>query len=103
MTRKPRTAREQKLLDTAARLLPAGVRGATASAAQALVVSEAKGSRIRDVSGNEYVDYLMGSGAIFTGHADPTVTAAVNAAAVVERNWRRGHFEIGSDMSAVSN
>jgi glutamate-1-semialdehyde 2,1-aminomutase len=80
VTRKPRTAREQGLLDTAARLLPAGVRGATASPAQALVVSEGKGSRIRDASGNEYIDYLLGSGAIFTGHADPAVIAAVNAA-----------------------
>jgi len=42
---------------------------------------EAKGSKKRDVDGNEYIDYWMGHGALILGHAHPVVTeAAVNQA-----------------------
>jgi len=40
-------------------------------------VSKAKGSRIWDVDGNEYLDYLMGYGINVTGHAHPTIANAV--------------------------
>jgi glutamate-1-semialdehyde 2,1-aminomutase len=35
------------------------------------------GSRIRDVDGHEFVDYLLGLGPMILGHRHPTVTAAV--------------------------
>ena len=38
---------------------------------------KAQGSRVWDVDGNEYVDYLVGNGAVILGHKDPKVTAAV--------------------------
>lgn len=75
--RKARSAREAALLDRAARYAPAIVRGPTASAEQAMVVREARGSRIVDWSGNEYIDYLLGSGPMLLGHAHPAVVAAV--------------------------
>jgi len=81
MTRNPRTPHTQLLLDKAARLLPSAVRGVTDDPDQAFVVAEAHGSRIVDTSGNEYVDYLMGSGAILLGHAHPAVSSVVAAAA----------------------
>ena len=74
--RKPRSAREAALLEAAARCAPATVRP-TASADQAMVVREAHGSRIVDWSGNEYIDYLLGSGPMLLGHAHPAVAAAV--------------------------
>ena len=40
-----------------------------------------KGSKVWDVSGNEYIDYLNGSGPMVLGHAHPAVVAAVVAAA----------------------
>ncbi|NIQ07917.1 MAG: aminotransferase class III-fold pyridoxal phosphate-dependent enzyme, partial [Candidatus Korarchaeota archaeon] len=40
-------------------------------------VSKAKGSRIWDADGNEYIDYLMGYGINVTGHAHPTIANAV--------------------------
>jgi len=43
-----------------------------------MVAAEGGGARIRDVSGNEYVDYLLGSGALLLGHAHPAVVAAVS-------------------------
>ena len=42
-----------------------------------LVLREGRGSRVWDVSGKEYIDYLMGSGPMVLGHAHPAVVAAV--------------------------
>jgi glutamate-1-semialdehyde 2,1-aminomutase len=41
------------------------------------VVAEASGSRIRDVDGREYIDFLIGSGPMILGHAHPAVVEAV--------------------------
>jgi glutamate-1-semialdehyde 2,1-aminomutase len=40
-------------------------------------VTHARGSRKWDVDGHEYIDYWMGHGALFLGHAHPAVVAAV--------------------------
>jgi glutamate-1-semialdehyde 2,1-aminomutase len=77
--RAERSAREAELLATARRLLPSGVRNASTLAEHALVVAHARGARLTDVSGNEYVDYLLGSGPLLLGHAHPAVVAAVAA------------------------
>ena len=42
-----------------------------------IVVKHAAGSRMIDVDDNEYVDYDMGYGALFTGHCHPAVREAV--------------------------
>ena len=47
----------------------------------AIVVDHGAGSRIYDVDGNEYIDYLLGSGPMLIGHAHPRVVAAVQAQA----------------------
>lgn len=78
--RKPRTDHEEALLAKAREYLPTGVRNATMSPAHQMVVKEASGSRIRDFSGNEFIDYLMGSGPLLLGHAHPVVVAAVRGA-----------------------
>jgi glutamate-1-semialdehyde 2,1-aminomutase len=36
-----------------------------------------QGSRLYDVDGNEYIDWMMGFGALPWGHADPEVTRAI--------------------------
>jgi glutamate-1-semialdehyde 2,1-aminomutase len=77
--RKPRSAREQALLEKTARFLPSGVRNATASPEHAMVAESGHGCWIRDMSGNEYIDYLMGSGPLLLGHAHPAVVDAVRA------------------------
>ncbi|MGH2859575.1 MAG: aspartate aminotransferase family protein [Solirubrobacteraceae bacterium] len=43
-------------------------------------IAEGNGSRISDVDGHEYVDYLLGLGPMILGHRHPVVTAAVTAA-----------------------
>ena len=66
---------EQEVLDKAARFLPGGSNGNTIY--QGLVVKEGKGSRVWDLSGNEYIDYSLGSGPMILGHAHPEVVEAV--------------------------
>ncbi len=68
---------EEQLLAQAAALLPASARTPTMSLDSAMVIREGRGSRIVDMSGNEYIDYLLGSGPMFVGHAHPEVVAAV--------------------------
>lgn len=68
------SAEEKALVETAKRVLPAGGFGNIASDA---VLREGKAGRVWDVSGNEYVDFLLGSGPMFIGHAHPEVNAAV--------------------------
>ncbi|SVD30320.1 uncharacterized protein METZ01_LOCUS383174, partial [marine metagenome] len=41
------------------------------------LASRGQGAHIFDVSGNEYIDWLMGSGPMVLGHAHPAVTEAV--------------------------
>jgi glutamate-1-semialdehyde 2,1-aminomutase len=80
MTRKttPRSAEESALLELAARRLPGGVLGTARNSDElAFVVKSARGARVRDWSGHEYLDYLLGSGPMFLGHAHPAVTRAV--------------------------
>jgi glutamate-1-semialdehyde 2,1-aminomutase len=43
-------------------------------------VASGSGSRITDVDGTEYVDYLMGLGPLLFGHRPPESTAAVSSA-----------------------
>lgn len=42
-----------------------------------LYIARGKGGRKWDVDGNEYVDFLMGNGALLLGHADPDVLEAI--------------------------
>ena len=73
-----RTRLETELLEKAARYLPGGNTGNLAIQDDLnFLVREGRGSHVYDVSGNEYVDWLMGSGPMILGHAHPAVTEAV--------------------------
>jgi glutamate-1-semialdehyde 2,1-aminomutase len=75
-----RSAEETKLLDRARQRLPGGVLGTSRYADDVgFVVKHGKGSKIYDVSGREYIDYVMASGPMVLGHAHPAVVAAVRA------------------------
>jgi len=65
---------EQALVDLANQVLPAGGFGNLTSK---VVIREGKGGRVWDVSGNEYVDYLLGAGPMLIGHGHPDVLAAI--------------------------
>ncbi|SJZ85869.1 glutamate-1-semialdehyde 2,1-aminomutase [Enhydrobacter aerosaccus] len=64
------------LVQAAKRVLPGGTFG---NMPAEVVLKEGKGGRIWDEAGREYVDFLLGSGPMFIGHAHPEVTAAVEA------------------------
>jgi glutamate-1-semialdehyde 2,1-aminomutase len=68
------SARERELQELARRVLPGGTFGNVTSD---IVVHAGKAGHVWDVSGNEYVDYLLGSGPMFVGHCHPEVVAAV--------------------------
>lgn len=73
-----RTHHSQIATERARKVMPAGV----PSSFQAydpwpVVVKHASGSKMIDVDDNEYVDYDMGFGALFAGHMNPAVRAAV--------------------------
>jgi glutamate-1-semialdehyde 2,1-aminomutase len=77
-TSRERSAVETDLLDRARRRLPGGVLGTSRYADDAaFVVKTGKGARIYDMSGREYVDYVLASGPLVLGHAHPAVVAAV--------------------------
>jgi glutamate-1-semialdehyde 2,1-aminomutase len=44
-----------------------------------IYVASAKGARLRDIDGNEYIDYRMAYGPCILGYADPRVDAAARA------------------------
>jgi glutamate-1-semialdehyde 2,1-aminomutase len=69
-----RSADEIELADRARKVLPAGTFGNTALD---IVIARGKGGHVWDVSGNEYIDYLLGSGPMLVGHCHPKVEAAV--------------------------
>ena len=79
-TNRPRSAEETTLLERARRRLPGGVLGTSRYADDAaFVVKRGQGSKIYDVSGREYIDYVLASGPLVLGHAHPAVVAAVRA------------------------
>ncbi|HSM19980.1 MAG TPA: aminotransferase class III-fold pyridoxal phosphate-dependent enzyme, partial [Hyphomicrobiales bacterium] len=65
---------EKDLIERAAQVLPAGGFG---NFAADTVLARGKGGRVWDESGNEYVDFLLGSGPMLVGHGHPDVLAAV--------------------------
>lgn len=80
-----RTTATKALYERARRTIPGGA-GSTARLPRngwkpyPLFIAEGRGSRLRDVDGNEYVDYLLGLGPMILGHRHPQVTEAVTNA-----------------------
>ena len=64
------------LITTARRVLPGGSFG---NLPAETMIREGRAGRVWDEEGREYVDFLLGSGPMFIGHAHPEVTAAVQA------------------------
>src|SRR5437870_7274286 len=74
-----------ELYERALHLIPGGTqlisRRATrfAYGVSPIFAAEAKGTRIRDVDGNEYLDWASAVGPVILGYAHPVVDAAVKA------------------------
>jgi glutamate-1-semialdehyde 2,1-aminomutase len=73
-------SRSRELFDKAKRLIPGGVNSPVrAFEPYPFFVRYAKGSRVVDVDGEEYIDYCMGYGPLILGHAPEPVVEAVRA------------------------
>jgi glutamate-1-semialdehyde 2,1-aminomutase len=79
------TSCSQMLFDRAKKIIPGGVnspvRAFGSVQATPIFIREAQGSRIIDVDGKEYVDYVMSWGPMILGHSHPLVTEAICQAA----------------------
>jgi glutamate-1-semialdehyde 2,1-aminomutase len=77
-----RTRSTRELFERAKKTIPGGA-GSTARLPRngwnpyPLFMAEGSGSRLTDVDGNTYVDYLLGLGPMILGHRHPVVTEAV--------------------------
>lgn len=76
--------RSRQLQQRAEELLPAGVdspvRAFRATQGEPRWIARGEGAYLFDVDGNRYLDYIGSWGAMLLGHADPDVSAALQAA-----------------------
>jgi len=74
-----------KAFQTAKQLIPGGVnspvRAFKSVQADPVFVQSAKGCKIRDIDGNEYIDFVASWGPLILGHARPEIVEAVQKAA----------------------
>ena len=70
----PQIRSDTALREKARSFLPGGSFG---NAGADLVITDGSGARVRDASGKEYVDFLIGSGPMLLGHRHPRVIEAV--------------------------
>jgi len=74
-------SRASELFDRAKNILVGGVnspvRAFRAVGGTPLVIDRAEGSRLWDVDGREYIDYVCSWGALILGHSHPDVVAAI--------------------------
>jgi glutamate-1-semialdehyde 2,1-aminomutase len=79
-------SRSQELYERALKRLPGGVNSPVRAMRSIglehpIFIASGEGSRIRDVDGNDYVDYVCSWGPLILGHAHPGVLGAVQRAA----------------------
>src|ERR1700753_781254 len=80
------TSRSEQLYERALQRLPGGVNSPVRAMRSIglehpIFIASGRGSRVRDVDGAEYVDYVWSWGPLILGHAPPAVLAAVKRAA----------------------
>jgi glutamate-1-semialdehyde 2,1-aminomutase len=80
-----KTTRSAKLFAEAQQLIPGGVnspvRAFRSVGGQPRFIKHAKGSRLYDVDGNTYIDYVLSWGPMILGHAAPSVVSTIKRAA----------------------
>ena len=72
---------QENIYHRARKLMPAGIGGQSQyRPPHPIYLRRAKGSRVYDMAGHEYIDYMIGAGSLSLGHAHPTVVRAVQKA-----------------------
>jgi glutamate-1-semialdehyde 2,1-aminomutase len=81
---KRRHTKSNALFKRAKRIIPGGVnspvRAFKAVGGHPIFIQAAKGSKIYDVDGNEYIDYVLSWGPMILGHSHPAVIRALQKA-----------------------
>ncbi|EAC5011484.1 glutamate-1-semialdehyde aminotransferase [Listeria monocytogenes] len=79
-------SKSEKAFKEAKKVLPGGVnspvRAFNSVDASPVFMDHGKGAYIRDVDGNEYIDYVLSWGPLILGHSDPAVVNAITKAAL---------------------
>lgn len=79
-----KTKRSKLFFKKALKLMPGGVnspvRAFKAVGGSPIFIQKAKGSKIYDVDGNEYIDYVLSWGPMILGHCHPDVVKALKKA-----------------------
>jgi glutamate-1-semialdehyde 2,1-aminomutase len=77
--------KSEQLFAEALKYIPSGVnspvRAFRAVGGQPFFVNKAKGARVWDVDGNEYIDYVLTWGPAILGHTHPKIISAIKTAA----------------------
>ena len=95
--------RSRQIHEAARQLLPGGVdspvRAFNAVGGDPIVVAYARGARIWDADGNEYVDWVGSWGPLILGHAHPAVVQIIQKAA--ERGTSYGATELEVELARI--
>ena len=93
-------SRSREMLERNARNIPGGVASVNRLSDPVIAFARARGSRMWDVSGKEYIDYHAGFAPYILGHSDPDVNAAVQAAMEAGRsNYGTGPTEDEGELA----
>lgn len=78
-----------RLFERASRSIAGGVNSGIRKLEQPVPIyfARGQGARLRDVDGNEYIDYQIGQGALLYGHAPAGMAAAIGAQAALGTHW----------------
>jgi glutamate-1-semialdehyde 2,1-aminomutase len=77
----PSLAQSKQMFDSLSRVMAGGVGSADRAlvAPHPIFIARGQGSKMWDVDGNEYIDYLLGYGPLVLGHAHPRLVEAIDA------------------------
>ena len=77
--------KSQQMFERACQVIPGGVnspvRACRSVGCEPLFISSAQGSRVTDVDGNEFIDFVCSWGPMIGGHSHPDVVAAIEETA----------------------
>jgi len=77
----PSLVQSKEMFDSLSRVMAGGVGSADRAlvAPHPIFIARGQGSKMWDVDGNEYIDYLLGYGPLVLGHAHPRLVEAIDA------------------------
>ena len=98
-------SRSAELYARALNLLPGGVnspvRAMRSIGRDPVFIASGQASRLRDVDGNEYIDWVCSWGPLILGHADPGIVRAVSATATAGTSFGAptpGEVELAAEV-----